>query len=68
MLPPQAQLTLVFGNSRPNLKHATRSSVKRKMLRASSSLSFEKKYRQLAQQNPGAAALIEKLVDDVLAG
>lgn len=69
----QRQLKLVSKTSRASSKIEKLSSVKCRMLRspwsaASGSTSLQQKIAQLEQRSPGAAALIEKLVDDILAG
>ncbi len=65
----QHQLKLVFSSSNGNSKTARLSSVKCRMRRAAYSPSpFVLKIERLQEKNPGAAALIERLVDDVLIG
>jgi hypothetical protein len=65
----QHQLKLVFSSSNGNSKSVKLSSVKCRMQRATCSPSpFALKVERLQRENPGAAALIERLVDDVLVG
>jgi hypothetical protein len=67
-----AQLTLAFSNSNPSSRNERLSSIKPRMLQAHSGLctpnvsSLQKKVALLEQRSAGAAALIERLVDDIL--
>lgn len=61
------QLRLVSGNSNNAIRNEKLSSVKCKMLRVGSSdSSLCRKVQQLEQYNARAAAVIERLVDDLL--
>lgn len=65
----QRQLTLVFSNSRRNLKIETLNSARsRKSPVACSHSPLVRKFEQLQRERPEVAKVVEKLVDDVLTG
>jgi hypothetical protein len=69
-VPNRCQLRLAFSNSNSSSESATGLSHKSRTLRSKSFACspLQKKIAALERTSPGGAALVEKLVDDILEG